>query len=135
MKKAIIIGVILLVGAFFTFFDLSIDQTNKLEFLENYRTETGYSGYEAEQVFSTDNGESGLRITFYGCSIDTTNMKLFGSVSQNIAQQINIELNADNEFENIILIFKPKNKAGIRINEMMSIDELKFNHKTSELNN
>lgn len=135
MKKAVIIGVVLLIGVFFTFFDINLGQTNGLEFLENYKTETGYSNYEAEQLYSTDSDKNGLRITFNQCSIDTTNMEQFGSISKRMAQQINRELSADYEFENIILVFKPKNPDGIQISELMSIDELKFSHKTIELNN
>lgn len=135
MKKAILIVLVLLVGAFLMFFDINFEEGNRLIFLEEYRNEIRYSDYEAEQIFSTNKDEEGLRITFIGCSIDTTNMEQFGPISRKLAIQLNQEVNTDNEFRNFIIVFKPKDPAGIKINEFMSIDELKFQHRASELNN
>jgi len=133
MKKVILIILVLLIGGFFAFFDVSMEEGGNLEFLDDYKLEIGFSQYEAEQIFSTDPNEEGLRLTFYKCQIDSSNMKDFKVLSRNIGLEINQEVNSENEFKNIILVFKPRNENGIMLNEFMSIDELKFNYKAAEL--
>lgn len=133
MKSVLIVGSIFLVGTFFLFFNVEISGNNRLEFLESYKATTGYQDYTAEKVYSTDSDESGLLITFNGCAIDSTNIQEFGELSKDMAQKIHRELNSDKQHDKIMLVFKPKNPAGIQINEMISLNELKFSHNISEL--
>ena len=133
MKIVVFAGIVIAVVAFFAIFNVNFEKNSTLEFLEEFKTETGYTDYEAEMVYSTSDNEGGLRITLLGCSIDTNNMKQFAETSNEIALKTNQELNANKEFENIIVVFKPSNPDGIQINKMMSIDELKYTYKASDL--
>ena len=133
MKKAIVIILVLIAGTFFLFFDITIGPNHELDFIENYKTDFIFYDYEAETVISTNENEEGFRLTFIGCQIDSTNIEDFSTIGKKMAKEINGKLNDLNEFGNIILIFKPSNKDGIRINEIMSIEELKYTYKTKEL--
>ena len=135
MKKVIFIGIILLLSGLIIFTKPIVEDDFNYDFLEIYRTELQFVDLKAEKVYSTDNSENGLRITFVDCLIDSTNIKDISTLSTKIANQIHHELNTESKYENIILVFVPKNPEGIQIDDMFSIKELKFSHKSSDLKN
>lgn len=115
MKKLILILLVLFVGFFFSFFEIDFGGKNKMDFVEDYKEKIGYTAYKAEQIFSTNPDNEGLKLTFTECSIDSNSMVDFKAISRAIAVELNEELNTENQFKNIILVYEPKdkNKAGI----------------------
>ena len=133
MKKVIVIALVLFIGGFLAFLDLEFETGTDLGLIESYKPEIEYSSYTAERIISTHSEGEGLRITYVGCQIDTSNIKGYGELSERLAKEINEKVNESDQFENIMLIFKPSNSDDIKINSLISIDELKYDYTAIDL--
>ena len=132
MRKAVLIIIILAVGTFFTFFKVTWERDSSLDFLNQYQAETGHSEFVAEKVFSTDPDDSGLRFTFLDCKMDSTNLRSFGDIGFRIAKDTYTTLDDASDYNNFFVIFVPQNKAGIKMNEMITVQNLSFSYKPSD---
>ncbi len=133
MKKVVIIGLILIVGGFFTFFDVEVNDTNGLSFIEGYKTEIGFDDFEAKKTIMSNTGQEGIKFIFKNCKIDSTNVKRVAELSTSLAREINGELNKENSYETITLIFEPTNPEAISNKALLKINELTYRYKTEEL--
>ena len=133
MKKAIIIIVILILGLVLAFVDFSVETDQTFKFVEKYKTQINYSDFYVETILSTNKDNRGLKMTFKNCQIDTVNIKEYQSLSKELAIEINQKLNFNDEHDNIILIFKPLNPEGIKINYLMNLEGLRYSFETNKL--
>ena len=132
MRKAVVIILVLIIGVFFLFVDVSVESSTAFDFIDKYQSETGHSEFEAEKVFSSAADESGLRLTLLNCQMDSTNLKSFGDIGFRIAKDAYTTLDNASEYNNFIVIFEPRNKAGIKMNEMITVQNLSFSYKPSD---
>lgn len=133
MRKAVLIIVVLVIGTFFLFFDITFESDPSLDFVNKYQTETGHSEFSAEKVYSTNKDESGVRLTFKNCQMDSTNFRSFGDLGLRIAKEIHKQINTSGEYNNVILIFEPKGGKGIKVSDLLTVNDLTYTFKAADL--
>ncbi|UII20275.1 hypothetical protein [Fulvivirga ligni] len=130
MKKVIFIVIVLVVGGFFTFFE--INTSDNSSFFDKYTNELNCADYTAETVISS--GGDFLRLTFTGCPVDSAQMNKLATVSKKAAKEFNQEFNKENAYDKIIVVFEPKNNGGTELNEFVELNEFSYTYPVDELN-
>ena len=131
-KSTILILLAIPVVFFFTFFNLDFNKDDKLNYINDYKSQIKFEDFKTMKYFSNESNY--FEITFNDCPIDSNNQKEYSNFSKRIALDFHNKFKEKEIFEKIKITFNPINNEGKKISELITILNISHTYTKDELN-